>query len=42
MNFLRRLFCKHDWELILEYKNSAHTSKIYRCKKCEGWLYRCY
>ena len=31
MDFIRQLFCKHDWELILEYENKAKLA-IYHTK----------
>lgn len=42
MNFIRMIFCKHDWELILENRDIAYKYKTYRCKKCgKGRMYRC-
>ena len=42
MYFIRQLFCKHDWELILEYGNTAYKYKTYRCKKCgKSHMYQC-
>lgn len=37
-----KFFCRHDWELILEYENTAYRFKTYRCKKCgKEHMYRC-
>ena len=42
VNYIRSLFCKHDWELLRSIKTyeSEYSSRpcshrvIYRCKKC--------
>lgn len=42
MYFIRQLFCKHDWELILERKENWYSYKTYRCKKCgKSCMYKC-
>lgn len=40
INYIRSLFCEHDWELIFDtliqdnlYRCYA-SEKVYRCKKC--------
>ena len=39
INYIRSLFCQHEWELIFDYKGltgigDVYYKKIYRCKKC--------
>lgn len=42
VNYIRSLFCKHDWELLRkidvyesEHSKMPHSHRvIYRCKKC--------
>ena len=37
MKFLKRLFCKHDWEIVRKESMfySLHGEQLYkRCKKC--------
>lgn len=37
MNFFKRLFCKHDWEIVREKSMffSLYGEQLYlRCKKC--------
>lgn len=42
MYFIRQLFCKHDWEVILTQEDSFHKYKTYRCKKCgKSYMYMC-
>lgn len=46
INYIRSCFCKHEWELLKEYKvwdgdnpyakYPKGTQWVYRCKKC-GW-----
>lgn len=40
INYIRSLFCKHEWELIFDSRvtvcdgDEIYYSKTYRCKKC--------
>lgn len=42
MYWVRQLFCKHDWELILENEDFLWKYKTYRCRKCgKEYKYKC-
>jgi len=42
IDFIRRMFCEHEWEVILTYEDAFYKYKTYRCKKCgKSRMYRC-
>lgn len=34
VNYIRSLFCRHEWEHIAKVTNYIGYTEIYRCKKC--------